>query len=195
VTSTSEERASPWAWTAHGPASDGKHEHLVISTNLKEFSMRRAFAGLAMLLMLVVVAQFFLAASGAFDTAPNDESFRPHRALGYMIFLLPVLMTIVAALARMPGRLIGMTALVAGLTVMQMVIAELAGAFGESTTTGQLVFGLHAVNGLVVLAVAGRIVRQARALSRSAVARRRPGAGDDAAASGPAVAPTRPAAS
>jgi hypothetical protein len=36
--------------------------------------MRRVFAGLATLLVLVVVAQFFLAASGAFDTAPNDES-------------------------------------------------------------------------------------------------------------------------
>jgi hypothetical protein len=29
------------------------------------------------LLALVVAAQFFLAASGAFDTAPNDESFQP----------------------------------------------------------------------------------------------------------------------
>ena len=45
--------------------------------------MRKVFAVLATLLVLVVVAQFFLAASGAFDTAPNDESFQPHRALGY----------------------------------------------------------------------------------------------------------------
>ena len=126
--------------------------------------MRKAFAGLAALLALVIVVQFYLAASGAFSTAPKDESFRPHRALGYVIFLLPVVMTIVAALARMPGRLIGMAALVAGLTVVQVVIAVLARAFGDtgdSTTVGQLIFGLHAVNGLVIVAV-GALVNHLR---------------------------------
>lgn len=154
--------------------------------------MRKAFACLAILLMLIVVAQFFFAASGAFSTAPKDESFRAHYALGYVIFLLPVVMTIVAALARMPGRLIGMTALVAGLTVVQVLIAVLAKAVGDTTTAGQLVFGLHAVNGLVILAVAWMIVRQARALSRSAAPARR---ADDAGASGPVAGSARPAAS
>ena len=143
--------------------------------------MRRVFALLATLLVLVVVAQFFLAASGAFDTAPNDESFRPHRALGYVIFLLPVVMTIVAALARMPGRLIGMTALIAGLTVVQVVIAVLAKAFNDtgdtSTTAGQLIFGLHAVNGLIILALAGTVAYRARALRRPAATDRPAGAG------------------
>ena len=88
--------------------------------------MRRFFAGLATLQMLAVVAQFFLAASGAFDTAPNDESFQPHRALGGGIVLLAVLVTVVAAVARMPGRLIGMSGLVAGLAVVQFVIAAIA---------------------------------------------------------------------
>ena len=129
--------------------------------------MRRVFAVLATLLVLAVVAQFFLAASGAFDTAPNDESFQPHRALGYVIVLFAVLLTIVAALARMPGRLIGMTGLVAGLAVVQGVIRAVAGAFNDtgdtSTTAGQLVFGLHAVNGLVILA-GGTVARRARAL-------------------------------
>jgi len=133
--------------------------------------MRRSFAGLATLQMLAVVAQFFLAASGAFDTAPNDESFQTHRALGYGIVLLAVLVTIVAAIARMPGRLIGMSGLVAGLAVVQVVIRAIATAFdgtGGSTTAGELVFGLHAVNGLAILAVAGMIVRQAGQLSRPA---------------------------
>jgi len=133
--------------------------------------VRRLFALLATLLVLVVVAQFFLAASGAFDTAPNDESFQPHRALGYGIVLFAILVTVVAALARMPGRLIGMTALVAGLAVVQGLIRALAAAFNDtgntSTTAGRLIFGLHAVNGLVILALAGNVAR--RALSRSAV--------------------------
>lgn len=129
--------------------------------------MRKAFTGLAWLLMSAVVVQFFLAASGAFDTAPNDESFQPHRALGYGIVLFAVLSTIVAAAARMPGRLIGLTGLVAGLSAVQGVIAAIAKAFGD--TGGQLVFGLHAVNALVIVAVIRMIVREARELSGSAV--------------------------
>jgi Family of unknown function (DUF6220) len=134
--------------------------------------MRKAFAGLASLQLLAVVAQFFLAASGAFDPAANDESFQTHRTLGAGIVLLAVLVTIVAAAARMPGRLIGMSGLVAGLAVVQSVIRAIAAAFddtGGSTTAGQLVFGLHAVNGLAILAVAGMIVRQAGERSRPAV--------------------------
>jgi hypothetical protein len=168
-----------------------------VTTNLKELTLRRVFALLATLLVLVVVAQFFLAASGAFDTAPNDESFRPHRALGYVIFLLPVVMIIVAALARMPGRLIGMAALVAGLTAVQVVIAVLARAFNDtgdtSTTAGTLIFGLHAVNGLIILAVAATVARRAQALSRSAAPARRAGAGNDAGVSGPAAGSAHPA--
>jgi hypothetical protein len=163
--------------------------------------LRRVFALLATLLVLVVVAQFFLAASGAFDTAPNDESFQPHRALGYGIVLFAILLTIVAALARMPGRLIGMTGLVAGLGVGQSLIRAIAAAFNDtgdtSTTAGQLVFGLHAVNGLIILAVAGTVARRARALSRSAVADRPAGggggAGGGAGAFGPAAGSTQPA--
>jgi hypothetical protein len=126
-------------------------------------TFRRVFTVLAALLVLVVVAQFFLAASAAFDTAPKDESFQAHRALGYGIVLFALLLTGVAALARMPSRLIGMTALVAGLSALQGLLRTLAEAFGDPA--GTVVFGLHAVNALAVLAVAGTVARRARALS------------------------------
>jgi hypothetical protein len=136
-------------------------------------TLRKVFGVLTSLLMLLVVTQFFLAASGAFDTAPKDESFRPHHALGYGILLFAVLLTIIAALIRMPGRVIGMTGLIAGLATGQAVIAALADAFNgpgdTSTTAGKLIFGLHAVNGLAIMTVAGTVARQARALSRTAV--------------------------
>ncbi|SRR6266545_8244584 len=127
--------------------------------------MRKAFAGSAGLLMLAIAAQFFLAASGAFDTAPIDESFQPHRMLGYGILLLAVLLTVYAALARMPGRIIGMCGLVVGLGLLQPVIAAIANALedsGDGSNAGQLVFGLHGLNGLVMMAVVGTIVRAAR---------------------------------
>jgi hypothetical protein len=72
-------------------------------------------------LILAVVLQFLLAASGAFDTAPKDASFQPHRALGYGILLFAVLLMLISALARMPG-LIGM----AGLTFLQGVTRAIA---------------------------------------------------------------------
>ncbi|WP_426504449.1 DUF6220 domain-containing protein [Dactylosporangium sp. McL0621] len=130
--------------------------------------MRKAFAGLAALFLLAVVIQFFLAASGAFNTAPSEESFRAHRALGYVIFLLAVVLVIVAAVARMSGRLIGMAGMVTGLVVLQVLIAVLARVLdtGDMTTTvGQLVFGLHGVNGLAIVALSVRILRQAQALA------------------------------
>lgn len=163
--------------------------------------MRRVFAGLATLLVLVVVAQFFLAASSAFDTAPKDESFQMHRSLGYGVVLFAVLLTIVAALARIPGRLVGMTGLVAALGVGQGLIRAIAGAFDDtgdtSTTAGRLVFGLHAINGLIILAVAGTVARRARALPRTTVTDRPAGVGGDGGvpgpATGPATGPAQPA--
>jgi hypothetical protein len=159
--------------------------------------MRRVFALLAAVLVLTVVAQFFLAASGAFNTAPNDESFQPHSALGYGIVLLAVVLTIVGALARVPARLIGMAGLIAGLGVGQGLIRAIAAAFNDtgdtSTTAGTLVFGLHAVNALFILSTAGTLARRARARASSAPADRSAGADGGAGAFGPAAGPAQPA--
>ncbi|WP_020574471.1 DUF6220 domain-containing protein [Actinopolymorpha alba] len=159
--------------------------------------MRKVFAVMARLLMLAIVVQFYFAAMGAFDSAPNDEAFQPHRGLGYGIVLIAVLTTLVAALARMPGRLIGTTGLVAGLGVVQGVIALIAKAFNDagdtSTTAGKLVFGLHAVNGLIIMGVVGRIIRQTRELSGPAAPTRGAGTGEDARAAGSAAGSAQPA--
>jgi hypothetical protein len=117
--------------------------------------MRKAFAGLAILLFLLVVAQFYFAAAGAGSTGSREAAYRPHHALGYVIFIVPVVMMAVAALGRMPGRLIWMPALVAALTSLQVVIAEQ----GKS-------LGLHAINGLAILLLAGLILRRALELAK-----------------------------
>ena len=130
--------------------------------------MRRVFTVLATLLVLVVVSQFFLAASGAFNTAPKDESFHPHRALGYGIVLIALLVTAAAALARMPGRIIGMSALIAVLGAVQPLIRAVSDAVGDmgEPSMANLVFGLHAVNGLVILGLAGGVAWLARTPDR-----------------------------
>lgn len=127
--------------------------------------MKRTFRGLVALTLLAVVVQFFLAASGAFDTAPREEAFEPHRALGYLVLVLAVVSTVVGALAKVPARLVGTTGLVVGLVVLQPVIAGVASSLdesGSSTTAGELVFGLHAVNGLVIAALLGTVLRRSR---------------------------------
>jgi hypothetical protein len=90
-----------------------------------------------------------------------------------------------------------MTVLVAGLGVVQSLIQVFADAFNDtgetSTTAGQLVFGLHAINALIIMTVAGIVARRARALSRSPVADRPAEVSDDAAASGPVAGPAQPA--
>jgi hypothetical protein len=80
-----------------------------------------------------------------------------------------VVLAVVGAAARVPGRILGMTGLIAALGVGQGLIAAVAGALGDtadtSTTAGRMVFGLHAVNGLIIMGVAETVARQARALA------------------------------
>jgi len=124
--------------------------------------MRKVFTGLAIVQLLTVLAQFFFAASGGFSTAPREESYAPHHALGYVIFILSVLVAAAGALARVPGRLIGWSASIAGLVTVQVLLGVLARALND--TLGPIVFGLHAVNAMAIAAISVLVVRQARAL-------------------------------
>ena len=132
--------------------------------------MKKLFTGLTALLMAAVLTQFYLAASGAFDAAPIEEAFQPHRVLGNAILVLAVVVTIAAAVVRMPGRLIGMAGLVAGLVLVQSLIREVAKSFGDGSSIGHFIFGLHAVNGLVITGMIGMIMWQSRQISRKPAA-------------------------
>jgi hypothetical protein len=133
--------------------------------------MRRVFVALSGLLLLAIVVQFFSAAVGAFDRPRDDDSFAMHSAIGMMIIpLLSVLTTVAAALAKAPGRLIGMSIAPLGLVVVQILIVVLGNAIAggdDSDTSGAAltVLGLHAINGLLIMGVAGSLLRRARALA------------------------------
>jgi len=137
--------------------------------------VRKVFAVLGSVLPVVLAVQFFLAAFGAFDTGDKDQAFEPHQSLGYVVIYYAVLLTVVAAVARVPRRVIVMAGLIAVLGVGQSLIRAVAdtlnGPDDGSTTAGKLVFGLHAVNGLVITGVAVSVARQARTLSRSSADR------------------------
>jgi hypothetical protein len=133
--------------------------------------VRRVYLSLAGLLMLAVVAQFYFAAVGAFDKPQDDNSFALHSLTGMLIIpVLSLLATVAAALARAPGRLIGLSILPLGLVVVQVLIIVVGNVFsdngGDTTTPAALVIlGLHAINGLAIMGVAGAVLAGARRLA------------------------------
>ena len=127
----------------------------------------RAFAALAALQLLIVLAQFYLAATGAFSAKPAGEAFEPHKALGYATFIVPVVMAVVAAAGRLPGRLTRLSTLVAGLVTVQVIVAKIAESLGDNGTAGPLLFGLHGLVALVIVAMVGDLARRSRDLWRS----------------------------
>jgi hypothetical protein len=130
--------------------------------------VRRAYVTLVGLLLLAVIAQFYFAAVGAFAKPQDDQSFALHLMDGMMIIpALSLLATLLAALTRAPGRLIGLTVAPAGLIALQVLITELGKGLGASTedsTTplARAFLGLHAIIGLATMAVVGITMREAR---------------------------------
>jgi FtsH-binding integral membrane protein len=132
--------------------------------------MRRVYLITAGLLVVSTVLQFYFAAVGAFAKPQEDSSFAAHDINGSMVMpLLTILAVIFAALAKAPGRLIGLTALPLGLVVVQVLIVLLGRALNDSsdntTTAGVIVLGLHALNALAILGVTGRVLMGARRLA------------------------------
>jgi hypothetical protein len=136
--------------------------------------MRKVYVGLSALLLLAVLAQFYFAAVGAFTKPQKDDSYALHDLTGMMIIpLISLLATVAAAVARAPGRLIGLTILPLGLVIVQVLIVALgravSGGTEDSTTpAGLAILGLHAINGLAIMAVAGLVLRRARLLAATA---------------------------
>ena len=136
--------------------------------------MRKAFVITSGLLLTAFALQFVFAAVGAFTKpAAGDGSFRLHSITGMAVIPILTLLTIVfAALARAPGKLIGLTALPLGLVVLQALLATLANgltdAAGETTTAGLIVGGLHAANGIVAVHIVVAVLRGARRLAEPA---------------------------
>ncbi|MEV6850773.1 DUF6220 domain-containing protein [Actinoplanes sp. NPDC051411] len=122
--------------------------------------MRSVHKAAAALLLLVMAAQMFLAASGA-----AGRDFGPHRALGYVTFVLPLLVAVVAAAARQPRRQLLLPVAIAVLVSIQVLIAKIAENMDD--TAGHYVFGLHGLVGMLVLALAGAVAADAIRPQRS----------------------------
>jgi Family of unknown function (DUF6220) len=135
--------------------------------------MRRAFVIVSGLLLASFVLQFVFAAVGAFTKPAGDGAYTLHSVNGMAVIPALTLLTILlAALAKAPGRLIGLATLTLGLVLLQALIAVLANAFtdaaGASTPLGLTVAGLHALNGIIAVHVVVSVFRAARNLASPA---------------------------
>jgi hypothetical protein len=107
------------------------------------------FQGLAWLVLAGLAVQFYLAGAALFGAT----TFQAHRTLGYLL-AVAILLLLVVALVAWPGRrLVGLTALLAGLAVVQVLLPALRS-------------GLPWVAALHVVVAVG-IAAQAAALARA----------------------------
>lgn len=104
--------------------------------------------------LLAGAAQIFLAGLGAFRlqdqglAAAGDSAFAPHRALGFSMAAIALLILVLAVIARPGARaIVGSAVLVLLTTLMQSLLA----GFAED----HAVYGaLHALDGLLILGIA-----------------------------------------
>ena len=112
--------------------------------------------------LLAGVTQIFLAGLGAFRLqdqglgAAGDSAFAPHRALGFSMGAIALLILVLAVIARPGARAIAGSAVLVLLTsLMQSLLA----GFAED----HVIFGaLHALDGLLILGIAGYLYYWAR---------------------------------
>jgi carbon starvation protein CstA len=105
--------------------------------------------------LLAGVTQIFLAGLGAFRlqdqglAAAGDSAFAPHRALGFSMAGIALLILVLAVIARPAARaVVGSAVLVLLTALMQSLLAGLA--------EDHAVYGaLHALDGLLILGIAG----------------------------------------
>lgn len=134
--------------------------------------MRKLYVWLSGLLLVDVIAQFYFAGVGifTFPGSPKDQFPKPefvlHSSNWLVLMVLTIVTTIAAALAKAPGRTIGLTIVPLPLSILQLVIFFIAAAiFGdvnEAPQSVRFVIALHVLNALLILWTTVTIHRRAR---------------------------------
>jgi len=135
-----------------------------------------ATAGYRWLLLVFLLAgavQIFLAGLGVFrlqdnglEAAAGDSAFAPHRTLGFAIAGIALLILMSALAARVGARAITLSAV---LVLLTSFVQSLLAGLGEDTA---VYGGLHALDGLLIIGIAGYLYGSAIASRRGAGKRR-----------------------
>jgi hypothetical protein len=111
----------------------------------------RVQQGLAWAVLAGLVLQIYFAGLALFGAT----SFELHRTLGYLLAIPVLLLSILALAGRLGWRLIGLSALLLVLTIVQGILPSLRAGT-------PWVAALHPVNALALLGASSAIARQAR---------------------------------
>lgn len=111
---------------------------------------RNLHAGIAWLLVAVLVIQVWLAGRGVFE---SPTVFDTHRDFGYMISIFPIVLLVLGFLGAMGRRVAIMAAVIFGLVILQSV-------FVVMRTSSPAIAALHPVNGFLILLVAVMLARE-----------------------------------
>jgi Family of unknown function (DUF6220) len=110
---------------------------------------RVVFYGFAVIYLVGVVAQFFLAGLALFGSTSYDA----HQALGYVLGIVAVVLLAIAFFTKLPRSLTGLSITLLVLNVVQ--IALLRADIAE-------IDALHVVNALAIAFVANMLVHRSR---------------------------------
>ncbi len=116
------------------------------------------FKGLAWIIAVVVLVQFFFAGIGVFgEEVWGDSAFNPHRIAGLLLVPMSLLLLILAGISAFTGGVRGGVAGMAALLFVLMIVqAILVIAFSESVP---LIAALHPVNALILLGLSFGLAR------------------------------------
>jgi hypothetical protein len=126
---------------------------------------RGAFIGYQWLLLaflLLGLVQIFLAGLGIFDLrgqelgAPGETAFDPHRTLGFAMGGVALIILVLALIARPDVRTVVLAAV---LFLLAFLVQSILSALGEDTP---FFGGLHALDGLAILGIAGFLRESSR---------------------------------
>jgi hypothetical protein len=112
--------------------------------------------------LLMGVVQIFLAGLGVFSLngrklgAPGETAFDPHRNLGFAMGGVAFLILVLALLARPGARAIILAAV---LFLLAFLLQSVLAGLGDNTA---FFGGLHAVDGLLILAIASFLYTSSR---------------------------------
>jgi hypothetical protein len=111
---------------------------------------RNLHAGIAWLLVAVLVFQVWLAGRGVFE---SPAVFVTHRDVGYAISFGPLVLLVLGFLGGMGRRVAIMAAVILGLVILQSVFVALR-------SSSPAIAALHPVNGFLILLVAVMLARE-----------------------------------
>jgi hypothetical protein len=110
---------------------------------------RVAFYGVALIYMLGVVIQFFLAGLAVFGV----RSYDAHRGLGFVLGVISIVLLALAIGAKMPRSVTALSTVLLALNAFQIVLIQIDIAE---------VNALHLVNALAIAFVANMLVHRSR---------------------------------